>query len=160
MAAWQRRGEPARERGASAVEFALIVPVLTLLIFGIISFGIIFAQQIALGNSARQVARAGAVSGPTCGSMGSPGSGLMGQAQTDATTIAVNRASVSVSIQRQATDGSLSNPCGSASNKPCDGSSAGDNLLVTTTYTSQMLTPFVQPSFNLTGTGIFRCEFS
>ena len=155
MAAWQRRGEPARERGASAVEFALIVPVLTLLIFGII-----FAQQIALGNSARQVARAGAVSGPTCGATGSPGSGLMGQAQTDATTIAVNRASVSVTIRRQATDGSLSNPCGSPTDKPCDGSSAGDNLLVTTTYTSQMLTPFVQPSFNLTGTGIFRCEFS
>jgi hypothetical protein len=150
-----------RDEGASAVEFALIVPALTLLIFGIISFGIIFAQQISLGNAARQAARAGAVSGPICGSSGSPGTGLIGQAQTDATTIAVNPSNVVVTIRRQAPAPALpTNPCGSSGNKPCDGSSAGDNLLVTTQYTSQMLTPFVQPSFNLTATGVFRCEFS
>ena len=66
MAAWHRRGRPAREGGASAVEFALIVPVLLMLVFGIIGFGIIFAQQLSLGNSARQAARYGAVDGPSC----------------------------------------------------------------------------------------------
>src|SRR5687767_4590771 len=104
MAAWHRRRALSRDEGASAVEFALIVPALTLLIFGIISFGIIFAQQIALGNAARQAARAGAVSGPTCGTSGSPGTGLIGQAQTDATTLAVNPSSVVVTIRRQAPD--------------------------------------------------------
>ena len=66
MAAWHRRGRLARERGASAVEFALIVPVLLMLVFGIIGFGIIFAQQLSLGNSARQAASYGAVEGPPC----------------------------------------------------------------------------------------------
>ena len=153
MTALQRRDRHWGERGASAVEFALLVPVLTLLIFGIISFGVIFAQQIALGNSARQVARSGAVSGPTCGT-------LTSQARTDATTIAVNSANVGVTIQkRRASDGAVVNLCGNAADKPCDGSAVGDNLMVTTSYTSQMLTPFVQPSFNLRAVGEFRCEF-
>ena len=43
-----------RDDGASAVEFALVLPLLIILLFGIISFGIVFAQKLALGNAARQ----------------------------------------------------------------------------------------------------------
>ena len=46
------------ERGAAAVEFALVVlPLSSLLVFGIIEFGWIFNQQVSLSNAARESAR-------------------------------------------------------------------------------------------------------
>jgi Flp pilus assembly protein TadG len=34
------------EHGAAAVEFALLAPVFIMLVFGVISFGLVFAQQL------------------------------------------------------------------------------------------------------------------
>ena len=42
------------ERGASAVEFALVAPLFIMLVFGIIAFGIVFAQKLALSNAAKE----------------------------------------------------------------------------------------------------------
>ena len=53
--------------GASAVEFALVVPILLILVFGIINFGFLFTSQITLNTSARDAARLGVVS-PVTGS--------------------------------------------------------------------------------------------
>jgi Flp pilus assembly protein TadG len=50
-----------RERGAVAVEFAIIFPVLLLLVFGIIDFGFGFHAWDASENAAREGARVGAV---------------------------------------------------------------------------------------------------
>jgi Flp pilus assembly protein TadG len=47
-----------RERGAAAVEFALVLPVLILLILGIIDFGRMFNAQQTLTFAARSGARA------------------------------------------------------------------------------------------------------
>ncbi|SFR69124.1 Flp pilus assembly protein TadG [Agromyces sp. CF514] len=47
----------AGERGAAAVEFALVVIPLMALLFGIIDFGWIFNQQVSLSNAARESAR-------------------------------------------------------------------------------------------------------
>lgn len=49
------------EKGQTLVEFALVLPVLLLLVMGVIQFGIIFSAQIALTNAAREGARAAAV---------------------------------------------------------------------------------------------------
>ncbi len=49
------------ESGASTVEFALIVPVLVLLIFGIFQFGMAFGDQLAVTHAAREGARMAAV---------------------------------------------------------------------------------------------------
>lgn len=52
-----RLGRRHREGGASAVEFALIVPVLFLLLFGIIDYGLLFFDSIGLRQGAREGAR-------------------------------------------------------------------------------------------------------
>lgn len=53
---------PARgERGAAAVEFALVVPLLLLLVFGIIQYGYILSFRQALSQAAAEGARAAAV---------------------------------------------------------------------------------------------------
>lgn len=48
----------ARDRGAAAVEMALVLPVLLLLVFGIIDFGRMLNAQITLTEAAREGARA------------------------------------------------------------------------------------------------------
>jgi Flp pilus assembly protein TadG len=50
---WIRKGQS----GASAVEFALVLPVLVLFLFGIVTFGIAFARIQAMEAVAREGAR-------------------------------------------------------------------------------------------------------
>jgi len=50
-----------KEKGASAVEFALILPILLMLVFGIFQFGIAYNNWIALTHAAREGARLAAV---------------------------------------------------------------------------------------------------
>jgi Flp pilus assembly protein TadG len=49
------------EKGASVVELALLLPLLFLLLFGIIEFGIILFDKAMLTNACREGARAGIV---------------------------------------------------------------------------------------------------
>lgn len=49
------------EEGAAAVEFALVVPLLLTLLFGIIEFGTAYNAQILVTNAAREAAREVAV---------------------------------------------------------------------------------------------------
>jgi Flp pilus assembly pilin Flp len=46
-----------REGGAAAVEFALLLPLLVLLLFGFIQFGLAFNTRIQATNAAREAAR-------------------------------------------------------------------------------------------------------
>jgi Flp pilus assembly protein TadG len=50
------------ERGQTATEFALVLPILVVVLFGIIQFGIIFNNYVALTDAARAASRKGAVS--------------------------------------------------------------------------------------------------
>lgn len=45
------------ERGASLVEFAVVLPLFLILLFGIIEVGWLFAQQVEVRNAAREGAR-------------------------------------------------------------------------------------------------------
>jgi Flp pilus assembly protein TadG len=49
------------QKGASLVEFAIIAPLLFLIIFGIIEFGILIYDKAMLTNASREGARAGIV---------------------------------------------------------------------------------------------------
>jgi Flp pilus assembly protein TadG len=59
-----RRGRKARDRGSVAVEFALVLPVLLLILFGIIDFGRALNAQIELTGAAREGARLAALGYP------------------------------------------------------------------------------------------------
>ena len=53
------------ERGQTMAEFAVVLPVLMILLLGVIQFGIVFNNYIALTDAARAAARKGAVSRET-----------------------------------------------------------------------------------------------
>lgn len=54
------RRSPRSDRGASAVEFALVVPVLLVLLFGLITTGMTFSDHLSATNATREAARYGA----------------------------------------------------------------------------------------------------
>lgn len=59
-----------RDRGGAAVEFALVLPILLLLVFGILDYGRLFYDSIALRQGAREAARQAVVqlAAPSCSS--------------------------------------------------------------------------------------------
>jgi hypothetical protein len=50
-----------RDRGAAAVEMALVLPLLLMLVFGIIEFGLLLTAKIGVTEAAREGARAATV---------------------------------------------------------------------------------------------------
>lgn len=155
MGVWRPRARRDAD-GAAAVEFALVAPIFIILVFGVISFGIVFAQNLALGNAAREAARSGVVEGRTCGQIRST-------AVDAANTIAMQGADVTVSIRRGQTAATASNACtGGDAATPCTGSATGDSIYVRLDFTSELIVPLVlvKDSFPLSGDGVFRCEFS
>ncbi|KAA1418489.1 pilus assembly protein [Nocardioides humilatus] len=56
-----RRTGRREERGAAALEFALILPILVMLVFGVISFGYMLSFRQALSQAAAEGGRAAAV---------------------------------------------------------------------------------------------------
>ncbi|MEN8114203.1 MAG: TadE/TadG family type IV pilus assembly protein [Actinomycetota bacterium] len=87
------------ERGASAVEFALVLPLFVLLVFGIMEAGWLFSQQVEIRNAAREGARlavvdygsADTIIGEVCSRADLSGHGAT-------VTIAANPTSVAVSV--------------------------------------------------------------
>jgi Flp pilus assembly protein TadG len=49
------------QRGASAIEFAIVLPLLILMLFGIIEFGILLYDKAMITNASREGARTGIV---------------------------------------------------------------------------------------------------
>ena len=60
-----RRPRSRDQRGASAVEFALVVPILLLVLFGMITTGFAFSDHLAATNAVREGARYGAAADAT-----------------------------------------------------------------------------------------------
>jgi len=60
-----------RQSGQSLVEFAVVVPIFLLLVFGLIDFSRLLFTYISISNGAREMARVAAVSTPAGGSWSS-----------------------------------------------------------------------------------------
>jgi Flp pilus assembly protein TadG len=58
-------GSCRREEGAAAVEFALVAPLLFMLVFGIIYFGMAFMKMQTMRSAVREGGRAAAVGAPS-----------------------------------------------------------------------------------------------
>ena len=56
-----RRGGSLRERGAALIELAIAMPILVLLVFGVVEFGVTYNDYISIRDGVRQAAREGAV---------------------------------------------------------------------------------------------------
>jgi Flp pilus assembly protein TadG len=155
---------PERERGASAVEFALVVPVLLLLVFGVISFGFVFAAQISLNTAARDASRVAVVqplTGPakTCSEVAT-------LARSATTTAGLSAARVGVTVTGPTgttcsmASGSTS-VTGSGASQVCTGAAGGGQLVVALAYTAQSPVPLpALSSVNLNANGRFQCEYS
>jgi Flp pilus assembly protein TadG len=161
-----------QERGAVAVEFALLVPLLVLLVFGIIGFGFIFSQNLALNNATRDAARFAVVKqidGPTAERScydalvrtraNSRALGI--QAVNVGVTLTVGgvtKCSIAAGTALPSTEPST----GPLASIPCKDSVSGvnDRLSVASVYQSRVPVPIVgRTTFNLAGTSSFRCEF-
>lgn len=55
------RGRKSGESGVAAVEFAILLPVLLIILAGLVDFSLIFYNQAMLTNASREAARAGIV---------------------------------------------------------------------------------------------------
>ena len=122
------------ERGASAVEFGLIVPILLVLVLGIIEFGHAFQVQGTLSAAAREGARAMALRND------------QGQARD-----AVQEAAAA--LDPDITDAQIS-----ISPASCPTGTTTTNVRLTINYPMPFVTTFFGASIDLTGTGVMRCQ--
>lgn len=172
----------ADDSGASAVEFALVVPLLLLLGFGIINFGVLFAQQISLNNAVREGARQAVVRGNLSNVTGAPVTckGVVDAVRNAAgSTILMNTTKIDVTVGTQSASGVAYSPgpCGTAKNPTTSTvvclnsakSGGSDSIVVTATYQSKypLPWPWVPSSTGVLGTGplltskaVYRCEFT
>lgn len=87
-----RRRQLREERGQAMVEFAVILPIFVVLVFGIIQFGIVFNNYVTLTDATRAGARAGAVARNDADPVGTATSAV----QTSATDL--NQSNLNVSV--------------------------------------------------------------
>jgi Flp pilus assembly protein TadG len=122
------------QRGASAVEFALIVPVLIVLVLGIAEFGHAFQVQGTLSAAAREGVRAMAL-----------------QNDQDAAIAAVQAAASS--LNPAITDTQID-----ITPETCPQTGGSTLVRLTIDYPMPFLTDFFGSSVGLTGTGVMRCN--
>lgn len=125
-----------RSRGQSVVEFALILPVLMLMLLITLDFGRLFMSYVTLNNVTRVAANLGALD---------PGSFTGGTPNTTTYDAVVARESVGLNCDLQAAGGH---------NPPIptypDGAALGKTSVVAMTCEFRLLTPFISSFFGAT----------
>lgn len=124
---------PSRDRGAAAVEFALVLPILLLLVIGILEFGRAYHVQTTLSNAARDGVRVMA---------------LQDSASAARATVADSAPSLTL------TDAMIEvtpSSCSSSTTAP-------GQVSVTISYPFELVSGFLPiDDFTLTGRGTMRC---
>jgi Flp pilus assembly protein TadG len=122
------------DRGAAAVEFALVIPVLLLLVFGVAEFGRAYNIQTTLSGAAREGARTMAL-------------------QNDVS--AANAATVAAARPLELSGAQISvtpDAC------PLSGTTSADTVRVTVTYQMPFVTSLFGSGLRLTGNGVMQCN--
>jgi hypothetical protein len=147
------------QSGASAIEFALVLPVLILLLLGIVEFGTLFYDKAMITNASREGAREGIAyvwDDIDCGSLCHPTDGQIIQVVNDYLGISASGSSLLISY------GSSSNVITDVE-RP-DGDAAGGILRVNVSYNygwlllPNFVTDLTVGPFNLTATTEMRLE--
>jgi Flp pilus assembly protein TadG len=167
-----RRGRSADE-GAAAVEFALVVPLLLLLVFGIIQFGMTFGQILALNNASRQGARVGVVGLNSCDTiMADVYQGSLGAiALAYPLTVTVTRSGTGPVCTAQVSSSGATSysyflpsdpPVPAGDTVACPAGNAANSITVTTTSKTSFTIPpfFFVSNYVVTGNGVFQCEIT
>lgn len=135
------------EKGTSAVEFALVLPVLILFILGIIQFGFIFFHWLSITHAAREGARWASLENPD---------GTVTQQGT--TRYKVWQATSSLNPRLANSDIAIAvlNPDGTVRENPADPTieDAGNPVTVTVTYDSPIIAPLMKNIFGTSGNSI------
>ena len=135
------------DSGAQMVEFALVLPVLLVIVLGIINFGYLFGQKLALNQAVREGARMAVVPGTN--------NGASVDSQPEIQTLVRNNTgglvpAGGVTVTLSASTG-------------CKNLKVGQQLRVNAAYTAAPLVPMPIPgfpaTFALTGSAVFRCEW-
>ena len=127
------------EDGAAAVEFALILSLLLVIVFGIIEFGRTYSEYQVFVGAAREGARHGAVGESQAEILSSVTGASVGYTLSETPTITVNGLA--------------------ADDPPCNQDTAGDTVEVSWDQTFDISIPFLpawSPSVHVEG--VFRCE--
>ena len=165
-----------REEGASAVEFAIIASLLLVILFGTITFGIVFNRYQGLQAAGREGARLGALQGTT-------GTDIINRVRESVSIIAassiedtsycagaagttpsgLNEDEGCVRILRRTAPGAT--PVlhsGMGTPGPCNASQSGGDqksVIVEVHYKLRIDIPlWASPVMTVSGTGEFRCE--
>ncbi len=141
-------GVTASDRGATAVEFALLVPLLLLLVFGIIDFGRALNAQITITQAAREGAR--------LASLGQSATAV--QTRTIGAALGLNLGAGNVAVS-----GGSGGVSGSGQACPAGSAALGQNATVTVTYTFSFVTPVGSiggfgSTLSQTAQGVMPCE--
>ena len=123
---------PSKDRGAAAVEFALVLPILMLIICGIIDFGRAYNAQITLTNAAREAVRVWALGGTA------------GETSSRAVETAVGLTGVTVT--------------GTSTTAPCTfGAMTTVTVTADFTYVFPLIKQFAPSASTITTRGVMRC---
>ncbi|MFM6973649.1 MAG: TadE/TadG family type IV pilus assembly protein [Agromyces sp.] len=130
------------DRGAAAVEFALIVPLLIFLLFGIIEASRLYNAQISITNSAREAARFTAVHS------GVALADIQAQAVGAAPSLTPALTAAQVAVGYVDSSGVTTTSCGS-----------GGNVIVTISYPYSFLFGLLNTNgaITLTGKAMMQC---
>ena len=132
----------AGEKGAVAVEFALILPIFLMLVFGIVEFGRAYNIQVSLSEAARETARYTAIH-----------SSKAGFSKADAQAVGISSAP---SVPLVPADIQIAYSGGSA----C---AAGDSVIVTINVVTPYITglpgliPGLPANLDISSKGVMRC---
>jgi hypothetical protein len=127
---------PARsDRGAILAEFALVMPVLLVILFGIIEFGLAFSRSQSIASAAREAGRLASLSSTTTADVSSRVDATLGTMTFDAPpTVTVT-------------------PAGGCAGRE------GESVTVLVSAPHRITIPFaLDREITLSGQAVFRCE--